>query len=348
MLIERTEGKWIADFVEVFGLCKIAPGEVVAILSETQSRPVLVELAELALIQMGARVFHVRMPTPRLNSPIPLRSTGTSLAIGGLEQVVRTLASCNVVIDCTVEGLLHAPERTGILSQGARIFMISNEHPEILERLKPSSELQKKCLAGAQMITDASRMEVTSAAGTRLTVDLTGTPGRGSAGIADKPGSFGYWPAGLCLCFPRPGSVNGTLVLAPGDVNLTFKRYLETRITLHVENDYVVSIEGEGTDAQLMRSYYESWNDPEAYAVSHVGWGMAPAARWDSLTMYDKRDTNGTELRAFAGNFLFSTGANETAGRFTDCHFDYPMRHCSVRLDDRLVVDAGKLTEGLL
>lgn len=347
MLIERPEGKWVADFVEVFGLCKVKPGEVVAILSETQSRPVLVELAELALIQMGARAFHVRMPTPRLTSSIPLRSTGTSQALGGLEQVVRLLASCDLVIDCTVEGLLHSPERTGILAEGARVFMISNEHPEILERLKPSLALQEKCLAGAKMITDAATMTVTSAAGTQLSVDLNQTQGRGSAGIADTPRSFGYWPAGLCLCFPRPGSVNGTLVLAPGDVNLTFKRYLDSTVTLRIEDDFVVSIEGSGTDAQLMRSYYESWNERDAYAVSHVGWGMAPAARWDALAMYDKRDTNGTELRAFAGNFLFSTGANETAGRYTECHFDYPMRNCTVMLDDHCVVNEGQLVGDL-
>jgi hypothetical protein len=41
------------------------------------------------------------------------------------------------------------------------------------------------------------------------------------------------------------------------------------------------------------------------------------AARWDSMALYDKRDFNGTELRAFAGNFLYSTGANEVAGRYT-------------------------------
>ena len=51
-----------------------------------------------------------------------------------------------------------------------------------------------------------------------LEVDITDTPGRGSAGIAAKPGSVGYWPAGLCLCFPKTGSANGQLVLAPGDV----------------------------------------------------------------------------------------------------------------------------------
>ncbi|WP_397474476.1 peptidase M29 [Pusillimonas sp.] len=344
MLIERAEGKWVADFVEVFGLCKIKPGEVVAILSETQSRPVLVELAELALIQMGARAFHVRMPTPRLETTIPVRSTGATQAIGELEQIVQLLASCDVVIDCTVEGLLHSPERAAILSRGARIFMISNEHPEILERLKPSAQLQDKCLAGAKLITDAEAMKVTSQAGTALTVNLQGTQGRGSAGIADQPGSFGYWPAGLCICFPRPGSVNGTLVLAPGDVNLTFKRYIESAVVFHIENDYVIAIDGSGIDAELIRGYYKSWNEPDAYAVAHVGWGMAPAARWDAMAMYDKRDTNGTELRAFAGNFLFSTGANETAGRYTGCHFDYPMRNCSVFLDDRCVVDSGSLT----
>jgi hypothetical protein len=44
-----------------------------------------------------------------------------------------------------------------------------------------------------------------------------------------------------------------------------------------IENDYVTNIEGDGLDAALLRSY--------------------------------RKDINGTELRAFAGNFLCSTGA---------------------------------------
>jgi hypothetical protein len=48
----------------------------------------------------------------------------------------------------------------------------------------------------------------------------------------------------LCLAFPGAGSVNGKLVLAPGDVNLTFKRYVRDVIALTVDNDYVSSIEG--------------------------------------------------------------------------------------------------------
>ncbi len=64
----------------------------------------------------------------------------------------------------------------------------------------------------------------------------------------------------------------------------------------------------------MMRAYLAAWGDREAYAVSHVGFGMNPAARYEALSMYDQRDTNGTEIRAVSGNFLFSTGANEFAG----------------------------------
>ena len=343
MLTERIEGKWIANFVDVFSLCRMKPGEVAAILSETQSRSVLVELAELALVQMGAKVFHVRLVTPRLKETIPLRSTGTSLALEESEPVIQALSSSQFIVDCTVEGLLHSVERSALLAKGARIMMISNEHPEILERLLPCPTVHKKCQSGARLITEAKTMHVTSAAGTDLTVDLSGVQGRGSAGIADQPGDFGYWPAGLCICYPSNGSVNGTVVLDRGDVNLTFKRYLDTPVTLCIENDFVTKIEGHGLDAELMRSYYAGWKTREAYAISHVGWGMAPAARWDSLMMYDKRDTNGTELRAFAGNFLISTGANPSAGRLTACHFDFPMRNCTVSLDGHEVVRRGVL-----
>ncbi|MFN3389929.1 MAG: 2,5-dihydroxypyridine 5,6-dioxygenase, partial [Allosphingosinicella sp.] len=153
---------------------------------------------------------------------------------------------------------------------------------------------------------------------------------------------------GLCLANPAPGSVDGRLVFMPGDANLTFKRYFEAPVTLTVEGDYVTGIEGDNLDAELMRSYFAAFPGRDAYATSHVGWGMNPAARWDALVMYDKADVNGIELRAFAGNFLFSTGANAAAGRFTDCHFDLPMRNCTIRLDDdEPVVRDGVLRQDL-
>lgn len=346
MLVERIEGKWIEAFRDVFGQCRVKPGEAVAILSETQSRRVLVELSELALLQLGARPFHVQLVSPPA-SGVPVRSTGTSLAVDGLEPVVQALAATGMVVDCTVEGMLHAPELPKILAGGTRLMMISNEHPEVLERTRPTPQLRERVLRGMSLLKKTKLMKVTSGAGTDLEIKVDGAPARGATGIVDEPRRVGYWPAGLCLCFPKPGSVNGRIVLAPGDVNLTFKRYIETPVRMVIENDYVTRIEGEGADAALLRSYYESWRDREAYATSHVGWGMNLDARPESMMMYDRQQINGTELRAFAGNFLYSTGANETAQRFTACHFDFPMRECTVELDGKKVVDRGRLSSEL-
>lgn len=333
MIADRIEGKWIDLFAEVFALCKVAPGDVCAILSETQSRSLNVQLAELALQRLKARPFHVVAPTPGQTAPVPIRSTGASVALQHLGPAVAALSGSVFVADCTLEGLMHAAELPDILKDGARVLYISNEHPDALERLAPSPADEQKVRAGMKRLRSSKSMQVTSPAGTDLAIRVEGARVGGVWGYTSKPGTLSHWPGGLCLAFPQARSVNGVLVMAPGDVNLTFKRFVESPVRLTIEDDYVKQIEGTGLDAELMREYFAAWGDREAYAVSHVGWGMNPRARWEALAMYDKRDSNGTEQRAFAGNFLYSTGANEVAGRHTLGHFDLPFRKCTVSLD---------------
>src|SRR6476659_10202965 len=325
MLADRIEAKWIDAFCEIFERCAVKSGDTAAILSETQSRALNVHLAELALLRMGAKPFHVIVPTPRNRQIVPVRSTGASEAIQKLGPVITALQQAGFVVDCTIEGLMHAVETPEILKAGARILVISNEHPEALERMVPDPALEKRVRAAAKMLRGTKRMRVTSKAGTSLDVDMVGASTVGVWGWTDKPGTLAHWPGGIVVSFPKSGTVNGALVLDRGDINLTFKRYLEAPVRLTLEADYVTRIEGEGADAEMMRAYLAAWGDREAYAVSHVGFGLNKKARYEALAMYDRADTNGTELRAVAGNFLFSTGANEFAGRYTAGHFDIPV-----------------------
>ncbi len=347
MLADRIEAKWIDAFQRVFELCRVTPGEAVAILSETQSRALNVQLAELALLRLGARPFHLVVPSPPQPVPVPIRSTGASYALQQHPAVLAGLKASGLVVDLTVEGLLHSPELKPILKAGARVLMISNEHPEALERLVPDPALEPRVKAAVRRCREAERMTVTSRAGTELVVNMRGAVTVGVWGWCDRPGTVAHWPGGVVVSFPAAGTVDGVLVLDRGDINLTFKRYLESPVRLVIERDYVVAVEGEGTDAELMRRYFAAWGEREAYAVSHVGFGMNPRARYEALTMYDRRDTNGTELRAVAGNFLFSTGANEFAGRYTLGHFDLPVMGCTIALDGEPVVVAGELVEAL-
>lgn len=339
----RIEAHWIDLFERVFRRCGVRAGDPCAVLSQTQTRPELPQLAELALARIGAHPFHVVLPGRPLTAPVPVRSTGASDAIGGLSPVIAALAGSVFVADCTVEGLQHAAELPAILKGGARVLAVSHEHPEILERCEPLAEDEAQAREAMRRLKAAQAMSVTSAAGTDLRIGLTGARIGGVWGFTARPGTLSHWPGGLVLAFPAAGSVNGTLVLDRGDVNLTFKRYLQDPVRLTIVDDHVVEVGGEGVDAEMMRGYFAAWDDASAYAVSHVGWGLNRRARWDAMTFYDKADFNGTELRAFAGNFLYSTGANEVAGRHTAGHFDLPLRGCTVALDGEPVVLDGEL-----
>ncbi len=337
----------IEAFSDHFARCAVHAGETAVVLAEDDGRPELVEAAVVALQRLGVAVSTVVLPTPPNRGPVPIRSTGASVALAHNPAVLAGLAAADFIADCTVEGLLHAEERPAILSDGARILMLSNEHPEVFDRVGHDESMGGRVAHGRRLLAGASTMRVTSAAGTDLTVHLAGAVVAGSDGTVTEPGGIAHWPGGLVLCFPAAGSTSGTIVMAPGDANLTFKEYVRSPITCTLEDDHVVSVDGDGLDAELFSSYLAAWDEPEAYAVSHVGWGMNHACRWDVLPLYDKADLNGTELRAFAGNFLWSTGANEVADRFCRGHFDLPMRNCTVALDGVPVVVDGTLVSDL-
>ena len=343
MLTDRIEPQWIEAFEAVLRLCRAAADEPLCLLAESQSRVLNLELSELAARRLGCRPFRLVVPTPPQRAPVPVRSTGASRALAGHPAALAALKASPLVVDLTLEGLLHAPELKEILAAGARVLMVSNEHPEALERLVPDPALEPRVKAAVRRARAARRMTVTSAAGTDLAVDLQGATTAGVWGWTDRPGTVAHWPGGVVVSFPRAGTVSGTLVLAAGDVNLTFKRYLERPVRLTLVDDHITAIEGQGADAEMMRRYLEAWGDRAAYAVSHVGWGMNERARYEALAMYGRRDTNGTELRAAAGNFLFSTGANEFAGRFTEGHFDIPVFNTTIALDGETIIEAGRL-----
>ena len=149
------------------------------------------------------------------------------------------------------------------------------------------------------------------------------------------------------LTWPNEGGARGKIVIDVGDILLPQKLYVRSAIELTVENGYATRIDG-GVDAELLREYVASFKDPEAYAISHIGWGLQPRAHWTTLGLYDREATIGMDARAYEGNFLFSLGPNNEAGgsRCTTCHIDIPLRGCTVRLDGEDVVRQGRVLDG--
>ena len=141
MLPHFLEPAWVDAFEAVLSRCALRPGDTVAILAETQTRPELPELARMAAARMGCQAFQLVVTTPFEPGPA-VRSTGASTALQQIAPVVAALAGSTLVVDCTVEGLMHAPELPAILKGGARVIYVSNEHPEALARLVPGDSIK--------------------------------------------------------------------------------------------------------------------------------------------------------------------------------------------------------------
>lgn len=116
-MIEVLEPKWIACFERTLQLSGVQPGDLIGVLAESQSRSVLVELTEHALHRIGARPVTISVASPELTDPLPVRSTGATYSYDQYPEIMQALGVCSLIVDCTVEGLLHSKPASNCSAQ---------------------------------------------------------------------------------------------------------------------------------------------------------------------------------------------------------------------------------------
>lgn len=330
-------------FRQEFALCNVRRGETVMLLTDLGSRRDYVAAAFAAADEVGADIYEMCV-----NAAPSWTKVG-----------VPTVGKCKGTLDAVKQAdlliCLHIPLFTKWLKEardaGTRVLLVIDGPDELSELMSPPGLKEAVIHAGARL-EKAKRMRVTNAAGTDLTVKLGEYPTMIQYGYAEAPGRFDHWGGGHVHTFPNEGTANGTVVFQKGDiVILPYCRYVQDEVRLDIRDGLIRKIEG-GLDAKLMSDWLDGNrahpDDMDGHAISHLGWGLNPQGRWDALALYgDDPFHHHAGARAFAGNFLFSTGPNSQGGgkRTTQGHYDVPMRDCTLYLDYDIVVDRGRLVD---
>jgi 2,5-dihydroxypyridine 5,6-dioxygenase len=330
-------------FKKQFELCKVTTGETVVCVSDLSTRREYVEASFAAAEALGGDIYEMCV------NSIPSWTKVGVPTIGKCKGTLDAVKAADLVV------IFHVPLFTKWLKEvmdgGTRVLMIIDA-PDDLEQLMAPPGLKDALKHAEQRYRTTREVRVVSDAGTDFTYTCGEYPVMTQWGYADEPGHFDHWGAGHIHTFPNEGSAKGTVVIQPGDiVILPFCRYVQDPIRLKIENGFITDLEG-GLDAKLMRDWLDEGkanaDDRDPYAVSHLGWGLNPQARWYGLAMNgDEPERSRAAARVFAGNFLFSTGPNSQGGgkRTTRGHYDVPMRDCTVMLDNEIIIDKGKVAD---
>ena len=332
-----------ANMVELFKsnlkLCKVGPGQTVAVLSEGEERADYAQAFLAASQLLDASAFQVNVPSRTAHGGFAGNVGQTALA--GNQAAINALKGADIVIDLML--LLFSDEQTEITDSGTRMLLVV-EPIEVLARMFPTEELRRRVEFGQQILKEAKVMRVTSPAGTDVTYQLGAYPVMTEYGFTDQPGRWDHWPSGFLFTGGADDGVDGTVVLNPGDVICAFRRYVQTPVKFTIERGYVTDVHGDGLDAELLKNYMSGF-DQKAFAISHIGWGLNEKADWHHMAVADPHKEIGVDALAYYGNVLFSTGPNTELGGTNDtpCHVDMPLRNCTLTLDDEVIVENGDI-----
>ncbi|MTE01554.1 leucyl aminopeptidase [Paracoccus sp. YIM 132242] len=336
-----TQFEMVKLFRAELDLCKLTPRETVVVLTEGDIRADYAQAMMLAAREIGATVFRITVPERERRE---MRQTVGRTAIAGNLPVIDALKRADLVVD--LMGMLFSHEQNEICAAGTRMLFV-HEPFDILAKNFPTPDLRRRVEHGERLLAAARVMRITSRSGTDVTYQLGQYRVMTQYGYTDQPGRWDHMGTGQVLSQAIDGKVEGKVVIMPGDVIVAFKnRQVESPVTLTIKAGHVTAIEGDGMDAALMADFMESFDDPRAYAVSHIGWGLLGSATWYDNVITDTRPLEiGVNSLSYHGNVLFSLGPNSELGGNNDtaCHLDIPLRKATLTLDGQVIVDNGRM-----
>ncbi len=310
-------GELVDLFRRHLELCKVRPGEHVLLHTDSGTYPHYPAAFMGAGLALGADIYQVVHPRTEEKA------------------VVEAWKRADLVIDMSSGPHAYGRIMREAMDAGTRLLRIAVPEP-VMRRLFPTEELRRRVEAGAKLMSHAKTMRITSPYGTDLTLHKDDREVLGLYSVSDRPARWDIWPSGMVCVAPIEHKGDGVLVVAPGDMMLVLQQYVRDPVHMEVKDGCITSIKG-GLEAELLRTWFAKFNDPNAYRIAHVGWGCEKRADWM---------VPGQDNECFYANMQIAFGANvgifPGAQTVSRAHHDFPCRNNSYWVDDIQIMENGE------
>lgn len=244
--------------------------------------------------------------------------------------VAETMKNFDVIICPTSTSITHTNAKINAVKAGARLASMPGITEDMFREgaiTADYNEVEALTLKVTHLLTHAKTAKIIKDDHT-LQMSLENRKGIPSTGMYKNPGEAGNLPSGEAYIAPVEDSANGSTII---DGSMVGVGLLKSPLYVEIKDGKLVKLEGE--DANKLQILFN--NDKNA-TIGELGIGTNHAARLTGVILEDEK-IYGTVHIAFGTNISFG-GTNKA-----DCHLDGIIKNPTLYLDDKLVIENGKI-----
>lgn len=306
----------------------VEPGDSVLIVADTETDALCWQALAAAGESHGAKV------TVALSTPVAEHGYEPP------EPIAAAMWASDHVMLTTSRAIAHSEAAKRCQRERRTIFFMEEITQDMLSGGATLEDYERMQDLGRRVMdawTSAEHVHVTTAEGTDFECSVAGREGLYIAGKAFISDTLEMcccaFPDGESVIAPREGSGNGVVVF---DTTAHAVGRIREPMRLTIEDGVVVRIDG-GAEAETWRRILEAQDDTESWKFpAEIAIGLNPRATVKGVLREDKK---------ILGTCHMAVGTNADFGGTVKAkvHMDGLMRYPTIRFDDVVVVEAGRI-----
>ncbi|HEY3246908.1 MAG TPA: hypothetical protein VGK88_01280 [bacterium] len=240
--------------------------------------------------------------------------------------VMAAIEKAEIVVNLLTVSHFYTESTSRAIDAGAGILAIWGSEDDLI-KLEPSDDVAARVFQVAGVLERGEKVTFHSPGGTNVTLSKRGRRPHASPGYAHERYNWFAIPSATASASAIEDSVEGTVVIGPGDKLHKLMHTVQEPIRVEIRKGRITSIEG-GPEADLLRSWFDSWGDDNVRTFAHLTIGCddrasihGPHAEWEHSL--------GTVTFGFGSNFPKPMGGKVRAAS----HMDFMMQNVSCEVD---------------